>query len=132
MNNFNQIDVIYLSDVDAWVIDPDDVTVRELYNYMNWREASDNIFDSEIEAVEFFAAENGLPESEADLSERFDSEIVPELPAEWFDERSTGGHVDSIAIREAFNDWTDALCKDGELHDVQYNTYCYVGKYKGE
>lgn len=30
---------------------------------------------------------------------------------------------DSIAMREAFNDYTDALCKDGSITSRQYNTW---------
>ena len=28
---------------------------------------------------------------------------------------------DTVAMREAFNNWTDALCKDGEICDDTYN-----------
>jgi hypothetical protein len=31
------------------------------------------------------------------------------------------GEDDEIAIRTAFNDYTDMLCKDGEISDEQYN-----------
>ena len=30
---------------------------------------------------------------------------------------------DSIAMREAFNDYTDALCKEGAITSHQYNTW---------
>lgn len=35
------------------------------------------------------------------------------------------GEDDSIAIRETFNNWTDALCKDGEITEQQYNDLCW-------
>ena len=31
------------------------------------------------------------------------------------------GRDDVIAMREAFNDWTDALCKDGRIDSTQYD-----------
>lgn len=31
------------------------------------------------------------------------------------------GEGDTIAVREAFNDWTDSLCKDGIISDYVYN-----------
>lgn len=75
-----------------------------------------------LELAEAFAEENGLIASEDELSERFDEEILP-LVIEQYSED------DNIAIREAFNDWSDSLCKDGEIHESQYNTYCYVGSH---
>jgi len=33
------------------------------------------------------------------------------------------GDNDHIAMREAFNDFTDGLCKDGLITDHQYNTW---------
>ena len=74
-----------------------------------------------LEIVEFFAEDNGWIASEEELSERFDDEILPHVIEKY-------GEDDQPAINEAFNDWTDMLCKDGELHDEQYNKYCYVGR----
>lgn len=74
-----------------------------------------------LEIVEFFAEENGFIASEAELSERFDEAVLPDVIAKY-------GEDDQVAINEAFNDWTDMLCKDGDLHDEQYNKYCYVGR----
>ncbi len=74
-----------------------------------------------LEIVEFFAEDNGWIASEEELSERFDAEILPLVIEQY-------GEDDQPAINEAFNDWTDSLCKDGELHDEQYNKYCYVGR----
>jgi hypothetical protein len=74
-----------------------------------------------LELVECYAAENNLIDSEEELSERFDqmlAECSPDFPLE-----------DEPALSEAFNDWTDSLCTDGELHDEQYNQYCYVGRH---
>lgn len=74
-----------------------------------------------IDLVELYAEDNGQIASEDELSKRFDEEILP-LMLETYSED------DSIAISEAFNDWTDSLCKDGEIHPAQYDSYCYVGK----
>ncbi len=74
-----------------------------------------------LEIVEAFAEDNGLISSEEELSARFDDEILPYVIEKY-------GEDDQPAINEAFNDWTDILCKDGALHDEQYNKYCYVGR----
>jgi hypothetical protein len=74
-----------------------------------------------LEMVELYAEDNGQIASEEELSKIFDESILP-LVLETYSES------DSVAINEAFNDWTDSLCKDGELHPDQYNSYCYVGR----
>ena len=59
--------------------------------------------------------------SDEELSARFD-EVLDRIP-----------YVDCLAdgpaIREAFNDWTDGLCRDGEISQHTYDTCRYVGKY---
>ena len=75
-----------------------------------------------IEIIEFYAECNGLIANEGELSQRFDAEIAEAVIARY-------GTDDSIAMSEEFNNWTDALCRDGEIHEEQYNTYEYVGKY---
>ena len=75
-----------------------------------------------LEIVELYAADNGMIDSESALSELFDSEIAPLVIAQY-------GEKDSVAMNEAFNDWSDALCKDGTIHPEQYSQYCYVGKW---
>lgn len=42
----------------------------------------------------------------------FKSEYLPHLPK-----------GDYPAIFEAWNDWTDSLCKDGEITEKQYNEW---------
>lgn len=79
-----------------------------------------------IEIIESFAEENGFGfSSEEQLSEAFDESIAPMVIEQY-------GADDTVAMNEAFSDWTDSLCKDGELHPEQYNTYCYVGQYADE
>jgi hypothetical protein len=74
-----------------------------------------------LEMVELYAEDNGMIASEEELSERFDSEVLPSVIEQY-------GEDDEPAINEAFNDWTDMLCKDGEIHPEQYDKYCYVGR----
>lgn len=80
---------------------------------------------SELELAEYYAENENLIASEEELSERFDSDILPLVIEQY-------GEDDTIAISQAFNDWSDSLCKDGELHPSQYNQYCYVGKHGDE
>lgn len=74
-----------------------------------------------LEIIEAFAENNGLISSEDELSQRFDDDILPSI----IEIYSEG---DEVAINEGFNNWSDGLCKDGELHERQYNEYCYVGR----
>lgn len=79
-----------------------------------------------LEIVEYYAETGGgkgrssAIASEEDLSERFD-----EGHEDWLHDNCD----DQIMIDEEFNNWSDALCKDGELHPEQYSCYTYVGKY---
>lgn len=59
---------------------------------------------------------------EEQLSEMFDQDIAPDVI-------EGDGQNDAPAMRQAFNDWTDGLCKDGVIHESQYNAYSYVGKW---
>lgn len=72
--------------------------------------------------VELYAEEVGTISSEDELSERFDADIAPLIIAQY-------GEDDQPAMNEGFNNWSDSLCKDGEIHPEQYNQYCYVGEY---
>jgi hypothetical protein len=49
------------------------------------------------------------------LCESFKDEIEPAVIAKY-------GPDDIVALREAFNNWTDGLCKDGEITDEMYDT----------
>ena len=35
------------------------------------------------------------------------------------------GRADWVARREAWNNWTDSLCKDGQITSHQYNTWLH-------
>lgn len=75
-----------------------------------------------LEVVELYAEDNGMIATEEELSKLFDEQVAPMVIEQY-------GENDSVAMNEAFNDWSDGLCKDGEIHAEQYNSYCYVGKY---
>lgn len=75
-----------------------------------------------LAVVELYAEDNGGIASEEELSKRFDEEVAQSVVDEY-------GEDDEPAMSEAFNNWTDMLCKEGDIHEEQYNSYCYVGKY---
>lgn len=79
-------------------------------------------YDSTLEIIEALAEHEFWIASEEELSEKFDDEIVQSVIEQY-------GEDDEVAINEAFNNWADELCKNGELHELQYSEYCYVGKY---
>lgn len=97
---------------------------------MNWNQLTDldiyaflDLYDDEeltLLHVEDYAEAHGMMSCEAQVSEAFDENVLPYVLETYGD--------DNIAISEAFNDWTDILCKDGELHPLQYDAYCYVGR----
>ena len=83
--------------------------------------------ESLLEMIELYAESQGYVDSEEALSEQFDNDIMPAIlhtygkPGEAFD--------DDTMVSEEFNNWSDGICKDGEIHPIQYDQYCYVGKY---
>jgi hypothetical protein len=46
----------------------------------------------------------------------FKEEILPSIIESY-------GENDKVAIRTAWNDWTDSLCKDGRITPKQYNNW---------
>ena len=78
--------------------------------------------ENPLSMVELYANEMGFIADEDALSEAFDEVIAPEVIAQY-------GEDDQPAMSEASNNWADALCKDGEIHPLQYVEYCYVGDY---
>jgi len=80
-----------------------------------------------LEMVELYAAEAGLICCEDELSERFDDEVMPSI----LEAHGKPGveFADQDMVDQAFNDWSDSLCKEGEIHPEQYNAYCYVGQF---
>lgn len=82
----------------------------------------DELGMEELGLVEEWASDCGLISSEEELSAVFDEEIAPLVIEQY-------GENDEPAISEAFNNWSDGLCRGGVLHELQYENYCYVGKY---
>lgn len=37
------------------------------------------------------------------------------------------GVSDKIALRTAWNDWTDCLCKSGRISSEQFRTWTFIG-----
>ena len=54
----------------------------------------------------------------ADACETFTTEILPMIQ-----ERERAGHPDIPMRCEAWNNWTDSLCSDGQISDWQVNNW---------
>ena len=76
---------------------------------------------NDLEIVEELQDNDGKIANEKQLSDQWDLLLDNALEPFPLD--------DGPMFREEFNNWTDSLCKDGELHELQYNEYCYVGKH---
>ena len=74
-----------------------------------------------LSVIEMYAEEQGWIASEEELSERFDS---------FLEECCEPNKMTPTDIRCAFPDYVDMLCKDGEIHPEQANSYCYEGIYE--
>jgi len=57
----------------------------------------------------------------ADACDQFEFDILPFIQ----DEHEEDGEPDWPARREAWNNWTDALCKDGQISDWQYENWTH-------
>ena len=53
--------------------------------------------------------------TEEQVQEMFEEFVLPSVVKDY-------GADDEIAIRTAFNDYTDFLCKEGEISEEQYDT----------
>ncbi len=83
----------------------------------------------ELDAIESFIEwdnPSGWFESEQALSDAFDDMLKEPDNYAWRE----GLKDDGPAFNEAFSNWTDGLCKDGRLHELQYNNYVYVGEFE--
>jgi len=74
-----------------------------------------------LSAVEKFAQDYNLIDSEEALSDEFDT-FCEELPPHY--------HEDKPALNADFSNYKDCLLTDNRLHPEQVNQYCYIGKYK--
>jgi len=52
----------------------------------------------------------------------FENEVMPELRV--IEARQSGG-VDGPLRCETWNNWTDSLCKDGQISDWQYENWSH-------
>ena len=78
-----------------------------------------------LDLAESYAEQNDMLSSEEFVSEQFDVKIAPRVIEKF-------GAGDKIAMEQAFADWTDLLCKDGDIHVSQYVNYAYVGRYSDD
>jgi len=53
--------------------------------------------------------------------ERFENEILPIVQ----EHHEKDGRIDECARSEAWNNWTDALCKSHEISDWQYENWTH-------
>ena len=58
----------------------------------------------------------------ADAVRYFEEEMMPGIRAI---EAASCGHRDMSRRREAWNNWTDALCKNKQISDWQYNNWTH-------
>jgi len=92
---------------------------------MNWNNYDKSDFEelgldeTELSDVEQFAEYHGLPyKSERELADTFRAEILPFIVEAYSAD-------DQPAISEGFSNWSDSVCKDGDLHPLQYHNYCF-------
>ena len=58
--------------------------------------------------------------TEAQVIEQFEEMILPMVKNQY----EQDGIIDKPARREYFNNYTDSLCKDGEITEELYNNIC--------
>jgi len=56
------------------------------------------------------------------FAQRFRDEVAPGILAAY-------GPCDAPAFAQAWNDWTDALCKEGEIPDTEYSNWEHPSRY---
>jgi hypothetical protein len=54
----------------------------------------------------------------ADAAQTFETDMLPALIEAYSAD-------DTVAFSEAWNDWTDSLCKDGQISDWQYANWSH-------
>jgi len=64
-------------------------------------------------------ARAGKLRTRAEAILEFKADVLPGVRAEY----EKDGQVDAPARREAWNNWTDALCKEGRITRQQYETW---------
>ena len=115
---------------DAWdnPEDPDDETELEAYfedafechglDYEAWQESGDEWPDEVCDEAQHYAEVSfDYGDAIANLHEDFDEHVLPHVRETY----EKDGQIDQVARCEAFNNWTDALCKDDEIDSWLYN-----------
>lgn len=95
----------------------ENLTALELMN-----EFAEVTYDTGLDAAEAQQEADGEIASEEELSEVFDAMLDD------VDQHDGQDLEDYPAMAEWFNNWSDSLCKDGQILEVQYSDYTYVGK----
>ncbi len=84
---------------------------------VDWSDV-DEAFETAKEALpeyyECLVDELKFDDTQDTIRARFKKEIEPLVIQQY-------GADDEVALNEAFNDWTDSLCKDGEISSFVYN-----------
>ncbi len=88
-----------------------------------------NYYDEDLlQMVEMYAETQGYISSEEELSEAFDSHLKDVLDnMSSVDARRLFN--DKPALSEMFGQYLDTLCKDGEIHPIQYAEYSDKGRH---
>lgn len=84
--------------------------------------------ETPLEMVELYAAEKGYISSAAEASEQFDQDIMPGLIEKYG--RPGYAFDDTDALCQAWGEWMDSECKEGNIHPLQYDQYDYEGKFQ--
>jgi len=84
-----------------------------------------------LELVEALADHEGLPCTEQEVSDRYDTQLEELEPCESCGVNKILHELknDSVMLNEDFSNFVDNLCNGGEIHQEQANSYSYVGKY---
>jgi len=101
---------VYINNVILGVIDFSEISIND-----------DIINELTLDQQEYFLEYNGSVYcTESNVSGEFDnmiSECYPDINKD-----------DKTMLAEMYNNWTDSLCKDGELTALQYHEYTYQGE----
>lgn len=111
-----------IDDVDSWD-EPDNHTITLPNGLIYWLHSDDDesvwyeiMLENESYSMESFM--NDFDDNAQSIRDIFDTDIKPSVIEQY-------GADDVIAIREAFNGWTDMLCKDGDISTYMYENIIY-------
>lgn len=140
MSNFKNMDkaeaLMSLMDEDGYTVEDVMSGLTDVFSVMDLITKEHTVEDvmealeiEEMELVCWFAEENVMlwASSERALSERFDKEVMPTILKQ-HGEIGEEFH-DQPMVDQEFSFWIDGLCRDGEVHELQYDQWEYVGKW---